>query len=109
MIGHPSAVNGWQGAVQPERKIMKKVILIIISVISAVRLASASNNFSYTATAAPGSTPDATDQNTNPVTVWTNVLYAGGTNGLGDSGADGSGVYFGSAVRRWIGQCMANV
>ncbi|HXR48581.1 MAG TPA: hypothetical protein VN784_14185 [Candidatus Limnocylindrales bacterium] len=82
---------------------MKKVILIIISVVSAVRLASASNNFSYTATAAPGSTPDATDQNTNPVTVWTNVFYAGGTNGLGDSGADGSGVYFGAPFAGGLG------
>ncbi len=75
---------------------MKKAILILISVISAVRLASASNYFSYTATAAPGTTPDGVDQNSNPVNVWTEVLYAGGTNGLGDSGEDGSGVYIGN-------------
>jgi hypothetical protein len=75
---------------------MKKATLILISLISAVRLASASNNFSYTATAAPGSTPDGVDQNSNPVNVWTNVLYAGGTNGMGDSGMDGSGVYIGN-------------
>ena len=75
---------------------MKKATLILISLISAVRLASASNNFSYTATAAPGSTPDGVDQNSNPVNVWTNVLYAGGTNGMGDSGKDGSGVYLGN-------------
>ena len=75
---------------------MKKATLILISVIGAVRLASASNDFSYTATAAPGSTPDGVDQNSNPVNVWTNVLYAGGTNGMGDSGEDGSGVYIGN-------------
>jgi hypothetical protein len=73
---------------------MKKTILILICIISAVRLASASSNFLYTATAAPGNTPDGVDQNANPVNVWTNVLYAGGTNGLGDAGADGSGVGF---------------
>ncbi|HUA39329.1 MAG TPA: hypothetical protein VMA35_13135 [Candidatus Sulfopaludibacter sp.] len=82
---------------------MKKVILIVISLISAVRLASASSNFLYTATAAPGNTPDGTDQNANPVNVWTNVLYAGGTNGLGDGGADGSGVYFGAPFSGGLG------
>ncbi len=82
---------------------MKKVILIIISVISAVQLASASNDFSYTATAAPGSTPDGVDQNNNPVNVWTNILYAGGTNGLGDNGADGSGVYIGAPFSGGLG------
>ena len=75
---------------------MKKTTLILISLISAVRLASASSNFSYTATNAPGSWPDGVDQNTNSVNVWTNVLYAGGTNGMGDSGKDGSGVYIGN-------------
>ena len=90
---------------------MKKAIFILINVISAVSLASASDNFSYTATAAPGSTPDGVDQNANPVNVWTNVLSAGGTNGMGDGGEDGSGVYFGnpdgsggiggSAVNSW--------
>ena len=75
---------------------MKKTILILICIIGAVSLASASNYFSYTATAGPGSTPDGVDQNADPVNVWTNVLYAGGTNGLGDAGADGSGVYFGN-------------
>ncbi|HEV2437748.1 MAG TPA: hypothetical protein VG077_17270 [Verrucomicrobiae bacterium] len=82
---------------------MKKVILIVISVISAAQLASASNNFSYTATAAPGNTPDGADQNSTPVNVWTNVLYAGGTNGLGDGGLDGSGVYFGSPFSGGLG------
>ncbi len=73
---------------------MKKAILILICIISSVRLTSASTNFTYAATAAPGNTPDGVDQNANPVNVWTNVLSAGGTNGLGDGGADGSGVGF---------------
>ncbi|HMD55675.1 MAG TPA: hypothetical protein VKJ65_14105, partial [Phycisphaerae bacterium] len=62
----------------------------------AIGLASASNVFSYTATAAPGSNPDGMDQNSNTLQVWTEVLYAGGTNGTGDDGEDGSGVYEGS-------------
>ena len=92
-----------QSEPQPERTIMKKALLILTSVIGAVSLASASDNFSYTATAAPGSTPDGTDQNTNPVNIWTVVTTAGGTNGLGDSGADGSGVYFGAPFGGGLG------
>jgi hypothetical protein len=75
---------------------MKKIVLILIGVSGAVSMASASNDFSYTATAAPGSTPDGIDQNSNPVNVWTEVIYAGGLNGLGDGGLQGSGVYIGN-------------
>ena len=75
---------------------MNKALSILFGLISAVSLASASNYFSYTATASPGSTPDGVDQSNNPVNVWTEAFYAGGTNGMGDSGADGSGVYLGS-------------
>jgi hypothetical protein len=77
---------------------MKKAVLILISLIGAAGMASASNDFSYTATASPGSTPDGADAfNGNaPVNVWTEAFYAGGLNGAGDSGADGSGVYFGN-------------
>jgi len=82
---------------------MKKATLILITVISVVRLASASDNFSYTATAAPGNMPDGTDQNANPVNVWTNVITLGGTNGAGDGGADGAGVYFGSPFSGGLG------
>ena len=82
---------------------MKKAILILICIIGAVKLASASSNFTYTATASPGNTPDGVDQSNNPVNVWTNVLYAGGTNGLGDAGADGSGVYFGAPFGGGLG------
>jgi hypothetical protein len=88
---------------EPKRTIMKRATLILISVISAVRLASASNNFSYAATAAPGSAPDGTDQNSNPVTVWAVTTTLGGTNGTGDSGADGAGVYFGSSFGGGLG------
>jgi hypothetical protein len=70
---------------------MKKTILTLFSVIGAVGLASASNDFSYTATAAPGSTPDGVDQNSDPVNVWSVILTPGLTS------VDGSGVYEGTA------------
>src|SRR5579859_2658891 len=82
---------------------MKKALLILIGLMGAVRLASASSNFLYTATAAPGSSPDGTNQDGTALTVWTNVLYAGGTNGLGDGGSDGSGVYFGAPFTGGLG------
>jgi hypothetical protein len=75
---------------------MKRIILILVSVLCAVRLASASDIFSYTATGNPGSQPDGTDQNSNPVNVWTLIQTPGGTNGANDNGADGQGVYFGN-------------
>ena len=76
--------------------VMKRLILILIGLTAIVRFASASNTFSYTATATPGNQPDGVDQNANPVNVWTVIASAGGTNGLGDNGEDGSGVYFGN-------------
>ena len=75
---------------------MKRILPILIAVACAARVASASNTFSYTATAGPGSTPDGVDQGNNPVNVWTTIVTLGGTNGTGDSGADGAGVYFGN-------------
>src|SRR5215469_1910629 len=75
---------------------MKQIVLILFCITSAVRLASASNTFSYTATASPGSTPDGTDQNNNPISVWTIIQTPGGTNGANDAGADGQGVWFGN-------------
>src|SRR5271154_1734553 len=75
---------------------MKKTVLILSCLMGAIGLASASNVFSYTATAAPGNSPDGMDQNSNTLQVWTVVPYAGGTNGMGDNGEDGSGVYFGN-------------
>lgn len=76
--------------------IMNKKIAAFLSVIGITSVALGSNTFSYTATGSPGSTPDGQDQNANPVNVWTVTTTAGGTNGTGDSGADGSGVYYGS-------------
>jgi hypothetical protein len=69
---------------------MKKTVLILINVVGAASLASASDNFSYTATAAPGSTPDGVDQNSNSVNVWSVTTTPGTTGG-------GSGVYEGTA------------
>lgn len=75
---------------------MKRVLLTIIGIVGLVGMASGSNDLSYTATGSPGATPDGVDQNNNPVDVWTEVLTLGGTNGTGDNGEDGSGVYFGN-------------
>ncbi len=75
---------------------MKCVLLTIIGIVGLVGIASGSNDLSYTATGSPGATPDGVDQNNNPVDVWTEVLTLGGTNGTGDNGEDGSGVYFGN-------------
>lgn len=77
-------------------ELMKRIALILFCVIGAIRLASASNTFSYTATASPGSTPDGSDQNSNPVNIWTTIATPGGTNGANDNGLDGQGVYFGN-------------
>jgi len=75
---------------------MKKTILTLISLLSVVGLASASNDFSYTASGDPNSNPDGVDQSANPVNVWNVTTTPGGTNSLGDSGADGSGSYYGT-------------
>ena len=69
---------------------MKKAVLILISLAGAAGVASASNLFSYTATATPGSTPDGVDQNSNPVNVWSVVDTPSNTGG-------GSGQYFGTS------------
>lgn len=69
---------------------MKKVVLIIISLMGATGMASASNDFSYTATATPGNIPDGVDQNSNPVNVWSVVDTPSNTGG-------GSGQYFGTS------------
>jgi hypothetical protein len=75
---------------------MKRILLVLFCVVSAVRLASASNTFSYTATGSPGANPDGVDQGNNPVSVWTIIQTPGGTNGANDNGEDGQGVYFGN-------------
>src|SRR6266478_7131245 len=69
---------------------MNKILLFIVSLVSAASLASAAGNVSYTATANPSGSPDGVDQSANPVDVWT-VTTTPGFNG-----SDGSGSYFGS-------------
>ncbi|HEY1788222.1 MAG TPA: hypothetical protein VGJ73_08715, partial [Verrucomicrobiae bacterium] len=70
---------------------MKKAFVTIAGLMSVAGLACASNDFSYTATTTPGSSPDGVDQNNNPVSVWTLTQNPGVTGG-GISGA-----YFGTA------------
>ena len=73
---------------------MKRIsilVLVLVGMMSVVRVASASSIFSYTATAAPGATPDGVDQNGNPVDIWTVTLTPPA------SGTGGEGVYEGTA------------
>ncbi len=79
---------------------MKYIASILIGLIAAARLASASQNFSYTATAAPGNTPDGVDQNSNPVNVWTIGQQLGVTGG-GSSGAYEGTAFSGEALSGW--------
>jgi hypothetical protein len=69
---------------------MKKVVLILISLIGVAGVASASNDFSYTATATPGNNPDGVDQFSTPLQVWTLTTTPGAP------GNNGSGAYYGS-------------
>jgi hypothetical protein len=69
---------------------MKRAVLILISLMGAAGMASASSEFSYTATDTPGQTPDGVDQYNNPVSVWSVVDTPSDTGG-------GSGQYFGTA------------
>jgi hypothetical protein len=69
---------------------MKKILLALVSLASAVDVASASNNFSYTATSDPSGSPDGVDQSANPVDAWTVVLTPGAP------GNNGEGTYYGS-------------
>jgi hypothetical protein len=69
---------------------MKKALLFLVSLASAISVASASNNFSYTATSDPSGSPDGVDQSANPVDVWTVVLTPGA------AGNNGEGTYYGS-------------
>ncbi len=69
---------------------MNKILLFIVSLVSAASLASAANNVSYTATANPSGSPDGVDQSANPVDVWT-VTTTPGFNGT-----DGAGSYYAS-------------
>jgi hypothetical protein len=81
---------------------MKKVVLILISLIGVAGMASASDVFSYTATAGPGSTPDGANAfNGNaPVNVWTTPTQTTGSAGTGTSGSY-LGAPFGGAFSGW--------
>ena len=68
---------------------MKRVLMLIVSLVSAASLASAANNVSYTATGDPNGSPDGVDQSASPVNVWTVTTTPGAT------GSDGSGSFFG--------------
>ncbi len=75
---------------------MKKVLLFFVSLVSAASLAWASTPDSYTAIGDPNQPNNAVDMNSITSTLWTCTFTPGGTNGMGDSGADGSGSYYGS-------------
>jgi hypothetical protein len=71
---------------------MKKILLAMVGLMGVAGLACASNDFSYTATNAPGNSPDdGVDQNGNGVSVWTI------TQNPGVSGGGISGYYYGTA------------
>ena len=79
---------------------MKKILLTVVGLMGVASLASASNVFSYTATATPGSSPDGLDQNNNPVSVWT-ITQGPGVTGGGISGAYYGTAFGGEALSGW--------
>ncbi|HEV2454749.1 MAG TPA: hypothetical protein VGY98_10830 [Verrucomicrobiae bacterium] len=79
---------------------MKKTFATIIGLMGIVGLACASNDFSYTATATPGNSPDGLDQNNNPLTVWTLAQNPGVTGG-GISGAYDGTAFGGETLSGW--------
>ena len=86
-----------QSAIQIKSNTMKKILLVLVSLASAVGVASASNNFSYNATDAPGNAPDGVDQSATSVDVWTVTQ----TPNAGNTG--GSGNYFGNPSGNFSG------
>ncbi len=68
---------------------MKKTLSVLFGLASAISIASASDNFSYTATADPAANPDGMDQSANPVDVWSVLAVPSGAGG-------GSGSYLGN-------------
>ncbi|MGA2868178.1 MAG: hypothetical protein ABSF34_03320, partial [Verrucomicrobiota bacterium] len=87
-----------------EEKHMKRIIilvLVLVGMMSGLRVASASNIFSYTATAAPGSTPDGVDQNGNPVDAWTVTLTPPASGGGGEGVYDGTPANSGETFSGW--------
>jgi aryl-phospho-beta-D-glucosidase BglC (GH1 family) len=72
---------------------VKRSLLFVLGLAGSLSLASASTDFSYTATAPPGDMPDGVNQNGTAVDVWT-VTLTPGIDG-NQNGDNGSGVYFG--------------
>lgn len=89
-----NAGNRMRVEYKPNLTIMKQAALILISMLGAAGMASASNLFSYNATAAPGTSPsDGVDvlNGNAPVEIWS-VTQSPGVTGGGISGD-----YFGTA------------
>ena len=79
---------------------MKKILLTVVGLIGVAGMAYGSNDFSYTATATPGSSPDGVDQNNNPVSVWT-IAQNPGVTGGGISGAYYGTAFSGETLSGW--------
>jgi hypothetical protein len=79
---------------------MKKILLTMVGLMGMTGLACASNDFSYTATAAPGSTPDGINQNNDPVNVWTVTLTPPTVAGGGEGVYEGTG-FSGETLSGW--------
>jgi hypothetical protein len=81
-------------------KQMKKILLTAIGLIGVAGLASASNNFSYTATGTPGNTPDGIDQSSDPVNVWTLLVTPGSGTGSAQGAYEGT-AFSGETLSGW--------
>lgn len=77
----------------------KKLLACVAGLAGAASPGFASTNFSYTATATPGSMPDGVDQNSNPVNIWTLFQVAGA--GAGSSGAYEGTAFGGETLSGW--------
>ena len=79
---------------------MKKLLVTTAGLMGIAGLAYASDDFSYTATATPGTSPDGVDQNNNAVSVWT-VTQNPGVTGGGISGAYVGTSFSGETLSGW--------
>jgi hypothetical protein len=79
---------------------MKKLFVTTACLMGIAGLAYASDDFSYSATTTPGSSPDGVDQNNNPVSVWTLAQNPGVTGG-GSSGAYSGTAFSGETLSGW--------
>jgi hypothetical protein len=79
---------------------MNRLLAAVVGLMGIAGTAFASNDFSYTATASPGSSPDGVDQNNSPVSVWTLAQNPGVTGG-GTSGAYVGTAFGGETLSGW--------